>query len=113
MNYLTLDYIKQHSRIDYDCEDGLLEMYGDSAEDTVLNVCNRTYDDLVEVYGHILADGSIQGDVVCHQSIECASINGDIRVQGDVKVGTINSIGSSVTYRNGMVRPALVLTGRP
>ena len=35
MKYLSLEYIKQHSRIDYDCEDGLLEMYGDSAEETV------------------------------------------------------------------------------
>ena len=55
MKWLSIDYIKQHSRIDYDCEDGLLEMYGDSAEDTVLNICNRTYDDLVEVYGQIPA----------------------------------------------------------
>lgn len=55
MKWLTLDWIKQHSRIDFDCEDGLLEMYGDSAEDTVLNICNRTYDDLMEVYRHIPA----------------------------------------------------------
>ena len=55
MKWLSIDYIKQHSRIDFDCEDGLLEMYGDSAEDTVLAVCNSTYDDLVEVYGHIPA----------------------------------------------------------
>lgn len=55
MKWLSIDYIKQHSRIDFDCEDQLLEMYGDSAEDTVLNVCNRTYDDLVAVYGHIPA----------------------------------------------------------
>ena len=43
MKWLSIDYIKQHSRIDYDCEDGLLEMYGDSAEDTVLNVIARDY----------------------------------------------------------------------
>ena len=55
MKWLSIDYIKQHSRIDFDCEDQLLEMYGDSAEDTVLNVCNRTYDDSVAVYGHIPA----------------------------------------------------------
>ena len=55
MKWLSIDYIKQHSRIDFDCEDQLLEMYGDSAENTVLNVCNRTYDDLVEVYGNIPA----------------------------------------------------------
>ena len=38
MKWLKIDYIKQHSRIDYDCEDGLLELYGESAEETVLNV---------------------------------------------------------------------------
>ncbi len=57
--------------------------------------CNdRTQYFKVEVQGHVIADGSIQGDVVCHQSIECAQINGDVRAQGDVKAGTINSIGS-------------------
>ena len=55
MKWLSIDYIKQHSRIDFDCEDGLLELYGESAEDAVLNVCNRTYDDFVAVYGHIPA----------------------------------------------------------
>ena len=61
MKYLSLEYIKQHSRIDYDCEDGLLEMYGDSAEETVAQYLNRgkTVDDMVadlkEVYGHIPA----------------------------------------------------------
>ena len=51
MKWLKIDYIKQHSRIDFDCEDGLLELYGESAEETVLNVINRTYDELVEQGG--------------------------------------------------------------
>ena len=61
MKFLSLEYIKQHSRIDLDCEDGLLEMYGDSAEDTVAQYLNRgkTVDEMVadlkEVYGHIPA----------------------------------------------------------
>lgn len=46
MKYLTIDYIKQQSRIDYDCEDGLLELYGASAEDVVLKLLNRSLDDL-------------------------------------------------------------------
>lgn len=58
------------------------------------NCNNRTQYFKVEVYGHVIADGSINGDVVCHQNIDCAMINGDMRVQGDVKVGTINSIGT-------------------
>ena len=57
--------------------------------------CNdRTQYFKVEVYGHVIADGSINGDVVCHQSVECGQVNGDVRAQGDVKAGTINSIGS-------------------
>ena len=51
MKWLTLDWIKQHSRIDFDCDDGLLELYGEDAEETVLNYCNRTYDELVDMYG--------------------------------------------------------------
>lgn len=51
MKWLTIEYIKQHSRIEYDCEDALLELYGESAEETVLNVIGRTYDEVVEKYG--------------------------------------------------------------
>lgn len=51
MKWLTIDYIKQHSRIDFDCEDALLQLYGEAAEETVLNVINRTYDDVVETFG--------------------------------------------------------------
>lgn len=46
MKWLTLDYIKQHSRIEYDCEDNLLTLYGEAAEETVLNICSRTYEEL-------------------------------------------------------------------
>lgn len=53
MKWLTIDYIKAHSRIDFDCEDTLLELYGSAAEDTVLNDCNTTYEDVVEEYGDI------------------------------------------------------------
>ena len=61
MKYLTIQYIKEHSRMDYDCEDGLLEMYGDSAEETMANYLNRgktvkeMVADLTAVYGHIPA----------------------------------------------------------
>ena len=61
MKYLTLDYIKQHSRIDFDCEDDLLEMYGDAAEEAMAQILNRGKDtdemvaDLTEIYGHVPA----------------------------------------------------------
>lgn len=51
MKWLTIDAIKKHSRIDFDCEDSLLELYGESAEETVLNVIGRSYEELVELFG--------------------------------------------------------------
>lgn len=51
MKFLTLDYIKQHSRIDFDCEDGLLELYGEAAEEAVLDITHRTYEEIREKWG--------------------------------------------------------------
>ena len=53
MKWLTLKWIKKHSRIDFDCEDDLLELYGESAEDTVLNVIARDYTEVIEHYGEV------------------------------------------------------------
>ena len=53
MKYLTLEMIKSHSRIQFDCEDDLLQLYAESAEDTVLNMLNRSYDDLLSAYGEV------------------------------------------------------------
>ena len=53
MKWLTLEWIKQHSRIDFTCEDELLELYGEDAEETILNICNRTMEDIVEQYGGV------------------------------------------------------------
>ena len=43
--------IKAHSRIDFECEDDLLMLYADSAEQTVLNICGRSYEEIVEKWG--------------------------------------------------------------
>lgn len=53
MKFLTLEYIKKHSRIDSSAEDELLELYGESAETMVLNDTNMTYDEVVEEYGAV------------------------------------------------------------
>ncbi len=50
MKYLTLEYIKAHSRIEYDGEDNLLTLYGDAAEETVMNICGTTYDKMNQEY---------------------------------------------------------------
>lgn len=50
----------------------------------------------VEVYGHLVTDGSINGDVVCHQSIQCSQINGNVHADGDIKANEVNSMGKIV-----------------
>lgn len=50
MNYLTLAYIKAHSRIEYDGEDELLTLYGNAAEETVMNICGTTYQKMLQEY---------------------------------------------------------------
>lgn len=56
MKWLTLDYIKEHSRLDYSgMEDAVLELYGTSAETAVLNLCRRTYEDVIDTYGEVPA----------------------------------------------------------
>lgn len=47
MKFLTLDYIKQHSRIDCCCEDNVLDLYGNAAEETLLNYIGMSYDELI------------------------------------------------------------------
>nr|MBR4280459.1 helix-turn-helix transcriptional regulator [Clostridia bacterium] len=59
--------------------------------------CNdRTQYVQVEVYGHVISDGSINGTVVAHQSVDCGDINGDVHVQGDVRASGINACGNIV-----------------
>lgn len=57
MKWLQLEQIKAQLRIepDFTDEDELLEMYGESAEETLLQYLNRTYEDIIEVYGKIPA----------------------------------------------------------
>ena len=56
MKYLTLEYIKLHSRIDYDCENEIIEKYASAAENSILRLLNRTIDDLMEANGGEVPD---------------------------------------------------------
>lgn len=55
MKWLTIEDIKAQLRIDTDCEDAVLQLYGVAAEETVLNYINRTYEEVMEKYGDIPA----------------------------------------------------------
>ena len=54
MYFLNIDQIKAQLRLDDEQateERDLLEIYGEAAEDVVLNTLNRTMEDIVEQYG--------------------------------------------------------------
>ena len=56
MKYITFEQIKQQLRLDDEqarMEHDLLEMYGESAEETVLNLLNRTMEDIIEQHGKV------------------------------------------------------------
>lgn len=58
MKWLTLPYIKQQLRIepDFTLEDDMLTLYGNSAENTLLQLCNRSYESFLDEYGEIPDD---------------------------------------------------------
>ena len=56
MKFLTFDQIKAQLRLDNaqaTAERDLLELYGEAAEDTVLNNLNRSLTDIYEQYGMV------------------------------------------------------------
>ena len=54
--------------------------------------CNdRTQYFKVEIYGHVISDSSINGDVVCHQTIKSSTINGDVKSKGNINVNELNA----------------------
>jgi hypothetical protein len=55
MKWLTLPEIKEQLRIeaDFTLEDQKLTRYGDSAEEVLMEVTRRTYDDFIDNYGKI------------------------------------------------------------
>lgn len=59
MMWISVELLKQHSRIDIDDEDGLLALYVDAAEEVVLEYTRRSYEELVELGG-----GSVPQSVV-------------------------------------------------
>lgn len=63
MKWLKIETIKSQTRMDYDCEDELLELYAEAAEDTILSWCNRSYEDLIETYGKVPA-GIVQASLL-------------------------------------------------
>lgn len=53
LRWLSVDAIKTHSRIDFDCDVAELEQFGVAAEQAILDLTRRTYENFVDTYGRI------------------------------------------------------------
>ena len=84
MKYLTLEYIKAHSRIDCDCEDHLIERYATAAENAILRLLNRTLDDLMEANGGEVPEEVMQATVEFTENL--------IRHRGPVEQTTLSLV---------------------
>ena len=62
----------------------------DKKEESRQNIENTQYFK-VEMYGHVISDSSINGDVVCHQTIKSSTINGDVKSEGNIDVNELNA----------------------
>ena len=62
--------------------------------------CNETTRQYfkVEIFGNLVSDSSINGDIVCHGDLECHEINGDIHAQGDISAYQIHSQGKIICH---------------
>ena len=53
LKWLSIDAIHAHCRIDFACEDAELEQMGIAAEQAILDLTRRTYENFVDTYGRI------------------------------------------------------------
>ena len=53
LKWLTIDAIHAHCRIDFNCEDAELEQFGVAAEQAILDLTRRTFDNFIDTYGRI------------------------------------------------------------
>lgn len=98
MKWLTLPLIKAHSRIEYDCEDELLELYANAAEETVLNIVNRSYEELKG-----------DGDTVPAPIIQASLMLVDHSYQQRSPVSSLNMASVPYTF-DTLIKPYMKLT---
>lgn len=53
LKWLSLDAIHKHTRMDFNCEDAELEQFGMAAEQAILDLTRRTYENFLDTYGRI------------------------------------------------------------
>ena len=115
MKFLTFKEIKDQLRLDdeqAEKEKDLLEMYGETAEDVILELCYRSYEDVMETYGGVprplrqaatmLVDHFYQHrGVASSQSLAPIPYNFDLLVKPFQRLTTDNNVNNN---KNGYGR---------
>ena len=99
LKWLSIDAIHAHCRIDFNCEDAELEQMGITAEQAILDLTRRTYENFVDTYGRI-PDPIFNASLLLVQSLYK---NRDAEEQRDSK-----EIAFGFSF---MVKNYMVLTG--
>ena len=99
LKWLSIDAIHAHCRIDYSCEDAELEQFGMAAEQAILDLTWRTYENFIDTYGRI-PDPIFNASLLLVQSLYK---NRDAEEQRDSK-----EIAFGFSF---MVKNYMVLTG--
>lgn len=53
LKFLTLEQIRDHTRIDTKVDDTILELYGSAAEDVIIAMTNRSLEEIFDRYGEV------------------------------------------------------------
>ena len=99
LKWLSIDAIHAHCRIDFNCEDAELKQMGITAEQAILDLTRRTYENFVDTYGRI-PDPIFNASLLLVQSLYN---NRDAEEQRDSK-----EIAFGFSF---MVKNYMVLTG--
>ena len=99
LKWLSTKAIHTHSRLDFNCEDAELEQFGMAAEQAILDLTRRTYENFIDTYGRI-PDPIFNASLMLTQSLYK---NRDAEEQRDSK-----EIAFGFSF---MVKNYMVLTG--
>jgi len=99
LKWLSIDAIHAHCRIDFNCEDAELEQMAMTAEQAILDLTRRTYENFIDTYGRI-PDPIFNASLLLVQSLYK---NRDAEEQRDSK-----EIAFGFSF---MVKNYMVLTG--
>ena len=102
MKWTSIEYIKEHSRIDFDCEDALLEQYAVAAENTILALLNRSLESITDSN-----NGKVPAEL--YQAVQIM-VDVSYNNRSPFSPTSISNVPYSVDY---LLKPLMVLAGEP